>query len=85
VVELSFNETPSAIAPVNIVKKEISIHGARHQTKRFPVVIDYIKQGKLPLSGFITKIFPIAEMVEAFDYVDKNNAVVRKVLISLPD
>jgi L-gulonate 5-dehydrogenase len=85
VVELSFNEIPSEIAPVNIVKKELTICGSRLQTKRFPVVIDHIKQGKLPLAGFISKIYPIAEMVEAFDYVDKNNASVRKVLISMPD
>ncbi|MDR0877546.1 MAG: zinc-binding alcohol dehydrogenase family protein, partial [Treponema sp.] len=85
VVELSFNEIPSEIAPVNIVKKELTICGSRLQTKRFPVVIDYIKQGKLPLAGFITKIYPIAEMAEAFNYVDKNNATVRKVLIAMPD
>jgi L-gulonate 5-dehydrogenase len=85
VVELSFNETPSEIASVNIVKKELTICGSRLQTKRFPVVIDHIKQGRLPLAGFVTKVYPIAEMAEAFDYVDKNNASVRKVLISMPD
>jgi L-gulonate 5-dehydrogenase len=82
VVELSFNEAPSEIAPVNIIKKELTICGSRLQTKRFPVVIDYLKQGKIPLEGFITKIYPLAEMAEAFDYVDKNNASVRKVVIS---
>jgi L-gulonate 5-dehydrogenase len=85
VVELSFNEIPSEIAPVNIIKKELTICGSRLQTKRFPVVIDYIKQGKLPLSGFITRKYPVAEMTAAFDYVDKNNASVRKVIISFDD
>ncbi|GHV25622.1 putative zinc-type alcohol dehydrogenase-like protein YjmD [Spirochaetia bacterium] len=82
VVELSFNEIKSEIAPVNIIKKELTICGSRLQTKRFPVVIDCLKQGKIPLEGFITKIYPIADMVEAFDFVDKNNASVRKVVIS---
>jgi L-gulonate 5-dehydrogenase len=82
IVELSFNETPSEIAPMRIIKNEITICGARLQTKRFPVVIDYIKQGKLPLGNFITRSYPIEPMVEAFDYVDKNNATVRKVIIS---
>jgi L-gulonate 5-dehydrogenase len=80
-VELSFNEIASEIAPVNIVKKELTICGSRLQTHRFPVVIDYIKSGKLPLGGFMTKTYHIDEMVEAFDYVDKNNASVRKVAI----
>ena len=82
VVELSFNELPSDIAPVGIVKKELTICGSRLQTKRFPVVIDYLKQGKLPLEGFVSKVFPIEQMVEAFDYTDKNNATIRKVVIS---
>jgi L-gulonate 5-dehydrogenase len=82
IVELSFNETPSEIAPVNIIKKELTICGSRLQTKRFPVVIDFIKSGKLPLGGFVSKVYPITEMKEAFDYTEKNNATVRKVLIS---
>ena len=82
IVELSFNEIPSEIAPVNIIKKELTICGSRLQTKRFPVVIDFIKSGKLPLAGFVSKVFPITEMAEAFDYMEKNNASVRKILIS---
>lgn len=82
IVELSFNATPSEIAPVNIIKKELTVCGSRLQTKRFPVVVDFIKSGKLPLAGFVSKVFPITEMTEAFDYMDKNNASVRKILIS---
>jgi L-gulonate 5-dehydrogenase len=82
VVELSFNEIKSEIAPVGIVKKELTICGSRLQTKRFPVVIDYLKQGKLPLKGFVNGTYALEEMIEAFDHVDKNNATVRKALIS---
>jgi L-gulonate 5-dehydrogenase len=82
VVELSFSETPSEIAPINIIKKELTVCGSRLQTKRFPVVIDFIKSGKLPLAGFVSKVFPIDRMAEAFEYTEKNNASVRKVLIS---
>jgi Zn-dependent alcohol dehydrogenase len=59
----------------------LTICGSRLQTKRFPVVIDYLKQGN-PLEGFVSKVFPIEQMVEAFDYTDKNNATIRKVVIS---
>jgi L-gulonate 5-dehydrogenase len=82
VVELSFSETPSEIAPVNIIKKELTICGSRLQTKRFPVVIDFVKSGKLSLSGFVSKVYPITRMAEAFEYTEKNNATVRKILIS---
>ncbi|MDR3174369.1 MAG: zinc-binding alcohol dehydrogenase family protein [Treponema sp.] len=80
VVELSFNEIPSEIAPMRIIKNEITICGSRLQTKRFPVVIDYIRRGELPLAGFVTRSYPIDQMTEAFDYVEKNAA--RKVIIS---
>ncbi|MDR2746922.1 MAG: zinc-binding alcohol dehydrogenase family protein [Treponema sp.] len=82
VVELSFNEIPSEIAPLRIIKNEISVYGSRLQTKRFPVVIDYIRQGKLPLAGFVSRSYPVDDMAEAFDYVEKNSAAVRKVIIS---
>jgi L-gulonate 5-dehydrogenase len=80
-VELSFNETPSNIAPVRIIKNEISVCGSRLQTKRFPVVIDYIKRGNLPLAGFVTRSYPIDQMAQAFDYVETNSAALRKVII----
>jgi L-gulonate 5-dehydrogenase len=81
IVELSFNETPSEIAPMRIIKNEISVCGSRLQTKRFPVVIDYIKRGDLSLAGFVTRSYPIDQMAQAFDYVETNNATVRKVII----
>jgi L-gulonate 5-dehydrogenase len=80
-VELSFNESPSSIAPMRIIKNEISICGSRLQTKRFPVVIDYINQGKLSLAGFVTGEYPLDQMAQAFDYVDTNKASARKVII----
>jgi L-gulonate 5-dehydrogenase len=82
-VELSMSDKPSEIAPKLIMAREISIYGARHQTRRFPVVIDYIKQGKLKLAGFVNRIEPLDRMVEAFEFVDKNNADVRKVVINM--
>jgi threonine dehydrogenase-like Zn-dependent dehydrogenase len=45
-------------------------------------VLGIIKQGKLPLAGFLSKTYPITQMAEAFEYVEKNNATVRKVAIS---
>lgn len=78
VLRMRWNSRP----PQGIVKKELTIYGSRLQTKRFPVVIDYLKQGKLPLEGFVSKVFPMDQMVEAFDYTDKNNATIRKVVVS---
>jgi len=83
VVEMSFNETASEIAPLHITKKELDVCGSRLQTARFPVVIDALKRGALKLDGFITATYPLSRMEEAFAYVDANGPRVRKVLIDM--
>jgi L-gulonate 5-dehydrogenase len=85
IVELSFNETPSEIAPVNIIKKELTICGSRLQTNRFPVVIGYLKKGSLPLAGFVTGKYDFNNMADAFAYIDTHGDSVRKIVVAMPD
>jgi L-gulonate 5-dehydrogenase len=85
IVELSFNETASEIAPVNIIKKELTIYGSRLQTNRFPVVIDYLKKGALPLEGFVSGKYDLDHMADAFAYIDAHGDSVRKIIIAMPD
>jgi len=82
VVEMSFNTNPSGIIPLKLAAGELTILGSRHQTRRFSVVIDYLKQGKLPVDGFVTAEYPADRMLDAFEFVDKNAATVRKVVVS---
>jgi L-gulonate 5-dehydrogenase len=81
IVEMSFNENPSAIRALKLAAKELTILGSRHQTNRFAPVIEYLKNGKLPVEGFITKEFPAEQMIEAFAYAERNAAEVRKIVI----
>ncbi|MDR1578787.1 MAG: zinc-binding alcohol dehydrogenase family protein [Synergistaceae bacterium] len=83
VVELGFGESPSEIRPLALTKKELTICGSRLQTGRFPVVIDFIRQGKLKLKGFVTSTYPLEKMREAFKYMEEKSAVTRKILISM--
>ena len=85
IVELSFNAAASEIAPVNIIKKELTICGSRLQTNRFPVVIDYLKKGALPLAGFVTAVYEFERMAEAFAYIDAHADSVRKIVVAMPD
>ena len=85
IVELSFNETPSEIAPVDIIKKELSIYGSRLQTNRFPVVIDYLKKGALQLAGFVTGKYNFNNMTDAFAYIDTHKDSARKIIVAMPD
>lgn len=83
VVELSFNTTPSEIAPISLSKGEVSIMGSRHQTNRFPVVIDYVKEEKIVFENFITAFYPLEEMEKAFKYIEQNPDKTRKIVIKM--
>jgi L-gulonate 5-dehydrogenase len=83
VVELGFGESPSEIPPLALTKKELTVCGSRLQTGRFPIVIDFIRQGKLKLGGFVTATYPLDKMREAFTYIEEKPADVRKILINL--
>ncbi|MDR0654538.1 MAG: zinc-binding alcohol dehydrogenase family protein [Synergistaceae bacterium] len=83
VVELGFGESPSEIPPLTVTKKELTVCGSRLQTGRFPVVIDFIRQGKLKLKGFVTATYPLEKMREAFGHMEGKSADTRKILISM--
>jgi len=82
IVEMSFNTNPSSIPAIKITAKELTVLGSRHQTNRFAPVIGYLKEGKLPVEGFVTAEYPLHQMAEAFEFADKNAASVRKVIIN---
>ncbi|MCS0789180.1 zinc-binding alcohol dehydrogenase family protein [Cytobacillus firmus] len=81
VVVLGFDERPSSIPQLPITKKEVTIVGSRLQTNQFEKVVSLLNVEKLQSNGFITHHFPISEVQEAFQYVEKNPDQVRKAVI----
>jgi len=81
VVLLGFNATPSSIAQMLITKKELTITGSRLQTNQFGKVIELINEKKLTHNGLITHKFPLSQIKEAFEFVEKNPQLVRKAVI----
>lgn len=82
IVEMSFNQNPSAIPALKLAAKELTVLGSRHQTNRFAPVIEYLKAGKLPVEGFVSAEYSLGQMEEAFAFAEKNAESVRKVLIN---
>ena len=80
IVEMSFNQQPSAIPALKLAAKELTVLGSRHQTKRFAPVIEYLKAGKLPVEGFVSAEYPLSRMEEAFS--GAGAADVRKIVIN---
>lgn len=85
VVLLGFNATPSAIAQMLITKKELTITGSRLQTHQFEKVVAYINEGKLTHNGLITHKFPLSDVKEAFKFVEENQDIVRKAVITFDE
>lgn len=81
VVLLGFNATPSAIAQMEITKKELTITGSRLQTNQFDKVVSLINEKKLTHNGLVTHKFPLSEVKEAFKFIEENPQLVRKAVI----
>ena len=81
IVTLGFNETPSEIPQMAITKKELTIVGSRLQTNQFGKVVDLINNKQLTHNGLVTHTFPLAEVKEAFTFIENNPQSVRKAVI----
>ncbi|TWT04922.1 zinc-binding alcohol dehydrogenase family protein [Planomicrobium sp. CPCC 101079] len=81
VVVLGFDERPSAIPQLPITKKEVTIVGSRLQTNQFGKVVELMNSGELKSDGLTTHKFALADVQEAFTFVEKNPDKVRKALV----
>ncbi|GGA32361.1 zinc-binding alcohol dehydrogenase family protein [Psychrobacillus lasiicapitis] len=81
VVVLGFDERPSQIPQMPITKKEITIVGSRLQTNQFAQVVEFLNDGKLRHNGLVTHTFALADVQEAFTFVENNPDKVRKAVI----
>ncbi|WP_342537502.1 zinc-binding alcohol dehydrogenase family protein [Sporosarcina sp. FSL K6-3508] len=81
VVVLGFDERPSSVSQLPITKKELTVVGSRLQTNQFEKIITLLNEGKLTHNGLITHKFNLADVQEAFDFIEKNPDQVRKACI----
>ncbi|TWE01122.1 L-gulonate 5-dehydrogenase [Neobacillus bataviensis] len=82
VVVLGFDEQPAAISQLPITKKEVTITGSRLQTYQFPKVVELLNEGELRHNGLVTHTFPLAQVQEAFTFVEEHPDLVRKAIIT---
>ncbi|MCM3727427.1 zinc-binding alcohol dehydrogenase family protein [Neobacillus cucumis] len=81
VVVLGFDEQPAAISQLPITKKEVTVTGSRLQTYQFPKVVELLNEGELRHNGLVTHTFPLAQVQEAFTFVEEHPDLVRKAII----
>lgn len=81
VVVLSFSEEAAKIAPLPIVKKQLTVVGSRLQTYQFANIIRLMEAGALRGGGLVTHKFPFADIQKALDFIDAHPADVKKALL----
>ncbi len=78
---LGFTKDISEIAQINITLKELDIRGSRHQTYKFPHVVDLFNKGRLNPSLLISHVIEFTEYERALDLIENHPQEVCKVVL----
>jgi 2-desacetyl-2-hydroxyethyl bacteriochlorophyllide A dehydrogenase len=62
---------PVSISPLTIMRKEIDLYGSRNCCGRFPAAIDFVAANRGVAESLIERVWPLAEVAEAFDFADR--------------
>ena len=82
VVTLGLVNKPSAIASVQLVKKELDLVGSRLNNHRFPEVIEGFENGSLTPAGIVSSRYPAAEADKALKHLIEHPEDECKVVLS---
>ncbi|MGM0782857.1 MAG: zinc-binding alcohol dehydrogenase family protein [Pseudomonadota bacterium] len=80
---LGFNPTPSDLAQLEVIKKELALVGSRLNNRKFPEVLELMASGRLDPLALVSHRLPLDEMPGAIDMLDHHPEKVRKVLIQI--
>ncbi|MBD3305867.1 alcohol dehydrogenase catalytic domain-containing protein [candidate division KSB3 bacterium] len=65
-----------------LLKKELDVFGSRNSLYDFEPLIDLVAQGKVAaIDTLVTDIFPLSQVIEAFDRLKANDGSMAKVLV----
>ncbi|WP_367986636.1 Zn-dependent oxidoreductase [Vibrio sp. NTOU-M3] len=78
---LGFSSEPSALAQIEVIKKELTIVGSRLNNKMFPRVISWLEEGKLNTEEIISHEFEFENFSEAFAQIEQRPESTMKALI----
>lgn len=82
IVVLGFPPQPAKIAPLDIMKRELEIHGSRLNRNKFPQVIGWLENGQVDPKMIITHHFHFHEVQRAFEIIEKAPEQVCKVILT---
>lgn len=80
---LGFVKLPSEVMQLEITVKELDIKGSRHQTFKFPEVINLFNNKKLHPEKLISHIIKFEKVNEAFKLIEKHPEKTCKIVLML--
>lgn len=80
---LGFSSTPSDLAQIEVIKKELTLVGSRLNNRRFPQVLELIASGQLDPLKLISHRVALNEMPEGIQLMEKHPEITRKVLVTM--
>jgi len=81
VVLLGFTDSPSKIAQLDIVKKELDIKGSRLHSNKFPQVIEWFNKKEVDPKLLISHVFNFKDIKKAIAQVENNPIETYKVIL----
>jgi L-gulonate 5-dehydrogenase len=79
---IGFDSRPVQLPPILVTKKELSIIGSRMNCYRFPVVMEWLREGKIQADKMISMKFSINDIQKAFEETLADSAGNVKTMIS---
>lgn len=85
VMSLGFTTELSKIAQLWITLKELDIRGSRHQTFKFPHVVQLLNEGKLKPERLVSNVFDFKDIFKALDLIENKPQDICKIVLKFED
>ncbi len=80
---LGFTATPSDLAQLEVIKKELTLVGSRLNNGRFPDVLDMIADGRLDPGALVSHRIALDGICDAIQLIEDHPDQTRKVLVEM--
>ena len=81
VMSLGFTKEVSEISQLSITLKELDIRGSRHQTFKFPHVVELFNENKLKADKLISNIINFRDINKALDLIENKPSEICKIVL----
>lgn len=82
---LGFTTTPSDLAQIEVIKKELTIVGSRLNNRRFPQVLEMIASGRLDPLALISHRIALNDIGDGIQLMENHPELTRKVLVEMSE